>query len=214
MIRLTVLIASLLSICLAASAQPDEHMTADPAGDLFRQSAWAHGYLHGYVLGFHYGDIDVQLSHPPTEIKQIHQFKNCGGNFKKEFGDRKSYLQGCQAGFRVGYEEAYQGQEFQALRNLRDLSRDIPRVSPKEYEVIDLAIQKGYLEGSKAGLDDARTSVDYRPDGADCELSLRFKPAPTPYYCSVYALGYRLGYSDGFLNQRPKGPETKIAGSQ
>jgi hypothetical protein len=74
---------------------------------------------------------------------------------------------------------------------------------------------KGYDDGRKNGLGDGRANADYRPDGSDCELALRFKEAPAKFYCSVYSLGYRLGYADGFQNQHPEPTVARrVAGEQ
>lgn len=193
--------------------QSDSHMTADPARRVYELSPWAHGYIHGYEQGFHFGDMDLQMAHPARNVKEIKEFRK--DNYEKNFGDRTSWTSGYRAGFRIGYSDAFNGQEFRAIQLMRNLASDLPESAANGGAIVDTAVSKGYSDGRKHGLEDGRNSADYRPDGADCELSLRFKAAPAPYYCSVYALGYRLGYADGFLNQKPESPERqkKIAGA-
>ncbi len=204
-----------MGVGMTAFAQtPDPHLVHDPAQRLYSESPWAHGYLHGYAMGFHCGDLDVQLSHAPQDIKQIRDFKRAKDQYQKGFGDKKSFIDGYEDGFSVGYADAYKGLEFRAVLNLRELSQDLPHVEPQAAPILDTAIMRGYTDGRKSGLADGRVEADYRPDGSDCELSLRFKSAPAPFYCGVYALGYRLGYADGFTNQHPRQAERRIAGEQ
>lgn len=204
-----------LLIAITASAQsPDPHLSDDPAHLLFQQSSWAHGYLHGYSKGFHTGDLDLQLAHAAQNPKDEHEYKKAKDSYQRNFGDRDSFVEGFRAGFMVGYADAYGGLEFRAVKSLRELARDVPHVSPAGASILNGAIEKGYKDGRKIGLNDGRVAADYRPDGSDCELSLRFKDAPAPFYCSVYALAYRMGYGDGYSNQRPHHVERQIAGER
>ena len=192
----------------------DSHLFQDPAHKLYSTSSFAHGYLHGYEMGFHYGDLDLQLSHSAQNVKALRGFKAAGKHYKKEFGDRGSFTEGYQFGFRVGYTDAIDGSEFRAVFNMRELAHELPEVDESGVAVLNQAITRGYTDGVKTGLSDGRASADYRPDGSDCELALRFKEPPAKFFCSVYSLGYRLGYSDGFHNQRPQAVERHTAGEQ
>ena len=192
-------------VAVAAAAQgPDLHLTQDPASRLFLESPFAHGYMHGYEMGYHSGDLDVQLAHAPQDAKEVKHFKDAGHFYRKEYGEKKSFEDGYKSGFRVGYVDGYKGIEFRAVANLRALSQDLPEIDPKASPILDSALLKGYDDGRKNGLGDGRGNADYRPDGSDCELALRFKDAPAKFFCAVYSLGYRFGYSDGFHNQRPQ----------
>jgi hypothetical protein len=200
----------LASVCLAQ----DPHLGQDPAQRLYSASSFAHGYLHGYEMGYHYGDLDLQLSHNAQNVKTLRGFKAGGHHYRKEFGDKGSFLSGYQSGFRVGYADALDGSEFRAVLNMRELAQELPQVDQSGAPILNQAITLGYTDGVKSGLNDGRASADYRPDGSDCELALRFKEPPAKFFCGVYSLGYRLGYSDGFHNQHPKPVERHIAGEQ
>jgi hypothetical protein len=206
--------ALLLASCLTRAVCQDQHLLHDPAGHLYSSSSFAHGYVHGYEQGFHFGDLDLQLSHAPQEVKKNSAYKSADKQFKKEYGDKRTFVEGYQSGFRTGYADAFDGSEFRAVQNLRELAHELPQVDPHATPILDLAISDGYLDGVRSGLNDGRISADYRPDGSDCELALRFKEPPAKFFCSVYSLGYRLGYSDGFHNQHPKPVERHIAGEQ
>jgi hypothetical protein len=208
-------IAALILVCLVIPcASQDLHLTQDPAQKLYSTSPFAHGYRHGYEQGYHYGDLDLQLSHAPQNVKSFRQFKAAASHYKKDFGDRGSFISGYESGFRVGYADAMEGLEFRAVLNMRELSKELPEVDRAATPVLNEAITRGYGDGVKSGLNDGRTSADYRPDGSDCELALRFKEPPAKFFCNVYSLGYRLGYSDGFHNQHPKPVERRVAGEQ
>ncbi len=206
---------ALLSILavLPAVAQ-DSHLGHDPAQRLYTNSSFAHGYLHGYEQGYHYGDLDLQLSHSVQDVKSLKQYKSAGSHYKSAFGDRGTFIEGYQSGFRVGYADAIEGSEFRAVLNMRELAQELPDVDNNGAPILNQAITRGYTDGVKSGLNDGRTAADYRPDGSDCELALRFKEPPAKFFCSVYSLGYRLGYSDGFHNQHPQAVERKVAGER
>lgn len=212
-ICLGMVLVALLSVF--AAAQADLHVTRDPAQKLFLESPFAHGYMHGYEMGYHCGDLDVQLAHEPQDPKEQKHFKEAAHSYRKEYGDKKSFLEGYRSGFRVGYADGFKGIDFRAVQMLRDLAQDLPDIDPKASPILDTALTKGYDDGRKNGLGDGRANADYRPDGSDCELALRFKEAPAKFYCSVYSLGYRFGYSDGFHNQRPQPSlARRVAGEQ
>ena len=204
--------ALIAAVCMAQT--PDLHLTQDPAERLYTESPFAHGYLHGYEMGFHCGDLDLQLAHQPEDVKDDKHFKDDVNHFRHVYGNKSSFIRGYEAGFRMGYADGYKGTQFRAIKNLRALSKDLPEIDQNGSPILDSALMYGYDEGRKSGLGDGRAKADYRPDGSDCELALRFKQAPTTFYCSAYSLGYRFGYSDGFQNQRPEQSPTQLAGTE
>jgi len=208
-------IVALLTLTSALMTAQDRHLASDPTHGLCGASAFAHGYLHGYERGFHDGDLDMQLAHARQDVKKMRDFREAKHEYKKEFGDQKVFVEGYEYGFRVGYTDALDGLAFRAVENLRALAQDLPQVDSHATPILDQAITRGYLDGVNSGLKDGRkTDADYRPDGSDCELSLRFKEPPAKFYCSAYSLGYRLGYSDGFHNQRTEPEPRRIAGER
>ena len=205
----------LLALTSALLMAQDRHVDAGATHAICASSAFAHGYLHGYERGFHDGDLDLQLAHSRQDTKKMRDFRDARHEYRKEFGDRDMFVKGYEFGFRVGYADALDGLAFRAVRNLQALAQDLPQVDPQAAPILDQAITHGYLDGLNSGLHDGReTKADYRPDGSDCELALRFKEPPAKFYCSAYSLGYRLGYSDGFHNQRPEPEQIRMAGER
>ena len=193
----------------------DLHLVRDPAHGLFTSSSFAHGYLHGYEMGVHDGDLDLQLAHARQDTKKMRDFGLAKRQYQKSFGDRAMFIKGYEYGFQVGYTDAMDGLQFRAIKNLQALATDLPEIEPKAAPILNEALTHGYLDGVNSGLKDGRAmDADYRPDGSDCELALRFQQAPAKFYCSAYSLGYRMGYSDGFHNQRPEPEPRRIAGQQ
>ena len=207
-------VIALLLVATASSGAQDFHIGAEPTKRLFTESSFAHGYLHGYEQGYHYGDLDLQLSHPSRDVKKIKEYRNAKRNYEAGYGDVKSWEEGYRYGFRMGYADAYGGSEFRAMRSINELSKEIPDIAPGSAPILNDAITRGYLDGVKIGLSDGRANADYRPDGSDCDLALRFKAPPAKFFCNAYSLGYRFGYSDGFQNQRSHPVEQKIAGER
>jgi hypothetical protein len=204
-----------LALTSALMTAQDRHLDSDATRGLCGTSVFAHGYLHGYERGFHDGDLDLQLGHTRQDAKKMRDFREAKHEYKKEFGDENMFVKGYENGFRVGYSDALDGLSFRAVDNLRAMAQDLPQVDPQAAPILDQAITHGYLDGVNSGLNDGRkTDAEYRPDGSDCELALRFKEPPTKFYCSAYSLGYRLGYSDGFHNQRPEPEPRRIAGER
>ena len=211
----SIVLAGLLLLASALVTAQDPHLEQGPAHRLYAFSPFAHGYLHGYEMGYHNGDIDLQLSHAQREIKSLRDFRDGKNHYRNDFGDRSMFVKGYQYGFRVGYTDAMGGSVFRAVENLRELSHDLPDIDPQGAPILNDALTRGYTDGVSSGLQDGRSkSADYRPDASDCELALRFQEPPAKFYCSVYALGYRLGYSDGFHNQRPIPEPRRIAGER
>ena len=110
-------------------------------------------------MGYHYGDIDLQLSHSAQNVKALRGFKAAGKFYKKEFGDRGSFTEGYQSGFRVGYADAIDGSEFRAVLNMRELAQELPEVDQSGLPVLNQAITRGYTDGVKTGLNDGRASA-------------------------------------------------------
>jgi hypothetical protein len=197
------------------SMAQESHADGNANRELYGSSSFARGYLQGYEQGFHDGDLDMQLAHERQDPEKMKDYGGAKHAFQKSFGDRDAFVKGYHYGFRVGYGDAMSGLQFRAVDNLRELAQDLPPVNPQSAPILDEAIAHGYLDGVHSGLHDGRSmNAEYRPDRADCELALRFQKPPAQFYCSAYSVGYRLGYADGFHNQRPIPEPRRMAGEE
>jgi hypothetical protein len=181
----------------SAFAQSDYHLDADPARALYRSSVWAHGYIHGYESGFHYGNFDLQITGSARGEKQMKTCRNSRHHYQKSFGSRSSFEAGFAEGFKAGYADGVTGETFRAAEQARSL---VPNDQQQfAQRPVDEGISNGYLQGRTEGLSDARLDAAFTPGKALCPA----RADQAPGYCDFYALGFRWGYNDGYHNQRP-----------
>ncbi|HWR37279.1 MAG TPA: hypothetical protein VN622_15570 [Clostridia bacterium] len=195
-------------------AQEDSHLTLDPASPIYRRSAFAHGYIHGYERGFHFGDLDLHMGRDARDVQKIKDFKAAHSHFQSNFGNRNLFDRGYEQGFRVGYLDSRGGREFRAARESRGLVRELAGVTgdpTRPDSNFDQAFFAGYNRGRDVGLNDGRAAANFRPEGATCEAPQQVQQDTANPYCRAFALGYELGYSDGYNNQRPAEREMRTA---
>lgn len=197
-----IFLASVLALAaIPAIAQADIHISADPATGLYQRSSWAHGYIHGYEMGFHNGDLDLHLGRGWRETKQMKDSKKM--QYRNEYGDRKVFEKGFKAGFDVGYADALTGKEFRAAKLARETAAKLGGgIEPHQQKELDWALSSGYLKGRDAGLNDGRLKSAYSPEKGACAEQKA---------CDSFLLGYRWGYSDGYQNQRQPDEDRRTA---
>ena len=192
-------IVLLLFVCVSAQAQREDwHVQS---GELFIKSAFAHGYMHGYEQGFHNGDTDLQMGRDYRDVKTQLEYKKTSG-YRGQFGDKSDFDDGYRKGFLVGYTDCYSGRNFRAVQLLKDGRAEFPRESVVFDRNFDRAFRAGYETGQRQGLADGRNpAATGGLDPAQCQVSTGHEGV-APENCGAYREGYRLGYSDGFANQR------------
>jgi hypothetical protein len=200
-------LAVLLALSIAAAAQSDSHLEIDPAAPIYHRSVFLHGYAHGYELGFHSGNVDLHMGRSSRDPRSIKMFKDSKRIYQASFGNRDMFINGYEQGFRVGYADSIYGRDFRAARELRTLSQqmqDIAEAHPpagsrevSENREFDKGMSDGYKRGVSAGVNDGRSSSVYRPNTETCP-----RKSTDGQFCSAHRLGYELGYSDGYNNQR------------
>jgi len=202
LIRVCVLVLAAF-VVLPVCAQ-EMHWTVDPAHALYKRSAFAHGYIHGYEMGYHTGDFDFQMSRSPRELKKLKEFKSAKSYYSPQFGNRDKFVNGYEDGFRVGYLDAYQGKEFRAAKTSRALAEALQPENggARPDGNFDQGFSKGYKLGLDTGLEHGRENVEYAPQSDACDAKPEIKQDPKNPYCKAFGLGYELGYSDGYNNQR------------
>ena len=179
-----------------------------PAGALVHQSAFAHGYLHGYEAGFHAADGDLHLARVRS-LRERREIARPSG-YSSEFGARDSFRGGFHEGFLAGYDDSIQGRDFRAFELLA-VSPEALAGRPQDF---DHGFEDGYKAGQKLGAGDLEADGDFDPQRAVCPArrdqdgSL---PASSEAYCSGYLRAYHLGYTDGYVLASPAGPAVVAA---
>jgi hypothetical protein len=184
------------------TAQGDDwHLSPTGAPGFFLRSTFAHGYMHGYEEGFHNGDLDLQMGRVYREAKVQDKFKKpCG--YRSGFGDRNTFDFGYKKGYMVGYTDAYSGRDFRAFQLVEQGRSEAGEAAgAKADRAFDHAFSIGYEIGQTQGLRDGRsTSAIASLTPASCASTSGI--APDGELCGAFQKGYRLGYSDGYTNQR------------
>jgi len=206
LVTVTLLLASVLAAAQAHSAGQiaDWHLSPVGAKGFFSRSCFAHGYMHGYEEGFYQGDMDLQFGRRFQPLKNQLRFKKIRG-YQPEFGNHKHFDYGYRKGYAVGYIDAFSGRSFRAMQlveQARLAAQSEGGTQPDRH--FDDVFMHGYEVGLKNGLDDGRSETPaLAADPKDCD---RNASGDDTGYCVAYQRGFRLGYSDGFANQRQAAP--------
>jgi hypothetical protein len=196
--------AALLILLLAtgaASCAQESHLTESQTGAVLSRSAFAHGYRHGYEEGFHQGNMDANMVRPAKT--KYAQFKGLPLGYSSEFGPRKAFELGFQAGLKPGYSDGYNGHVFRAIMMLRDvalgLGANAVPADPQNH-FFDRGMAIGYFDGFNRAISDAATTSDMNFQAVSCA---QFHPSgkqdggAQSGYCEGYRRGYVLGRADG-----------------
>ena len=188
------LLAFLLTLSTTVLFGQERHLSNDSASTLYLNSPFAHGYIHGYEDGFHYGDLDLQLGREPRDAGVIASYKHPGIGYESNFGSKESYKNGFKSGFRAGYSDATHQLPFRAIVNLRNAAQGLQRASYADVHIFDEGFRDGYDHGRHQGAEDGRAASIANPINPPC-LGL------PDQYCSGFERGFHLGYADGYGNQ-------------
>jgi hypothetical protein len=199
-----VFVIVLLVFCSRVSlAATCPHLTSDRA-PLYTQSAFAHGYIHGYEEGFHVGNQDMQLARGTRDVTKSANYRQAGEHYRQEFGARDAFRAGFRDGLVVGYTDATTGHSFRAIDEARIaagqlvISESQPKASD-EMRRFELGFMDGYGAGALQGVGDGRNRANYRPQQAECSNG-RDGISLGESYCAAYVRGFGFGYSDGYIN--------------
>ncbi|HEY1525518.1 MAG TPA: hypothetical protein VGH51_04700 [Candidatus Angelobacter sp.] len=198
----------LLSCCLAAgftavAIGQDVHLTESGSAVVLSRSAFAHGYRHGYEEGYHVGNADASLGTAArSKIKDIHGLKL---GYSPQFGPRRVFEEGFQAGLRAGYGDGYFGRLFRAVDSLRAVAASLEESrSPADPKFVyfDKGFFSGYNEGFDRGGADQSSSaqIDFHFVGCSNFRPAKQRDLPAQgSYCEGYRRGFALGHADGFI---------------
>jgi hypothetical protein len=147
---------------LAFSASADRHVQDDPGAVLYRQSAFAHGFIHGYEDGFHEGDQDYQLARTPRELKSMSEFHSADVGYRSEYGDKELFRAGYREGLDSGYQDAYRGRAFRAISVGRAISEHLTQATDRHS--FELGFTGGYRSVRLAAAGGTASSTGDRND--------------------------------------------------
>ena len=171
----------------------DRHLQANPVGALLLNSAFAHGFRHGYDEGFRVGDLDVQMGRSPLLVLKPRQFRQAAHEYKSTFGNKQSFQQGYEAGFRGGYSDATAGLEYRASERARTASAGLTdALAPSRRPYFDEGFASGYRSARSSNAPKMILSPDYVQQY--CERTL-LGTHPVEY-CSGFSRGYIFASSE------------------
>jgi hypothetical protein len=195
---------AVLAACSVARAQmPEQHLQEAGSAVVLAHSTFAHGYRHGYEEGYHGGNTDVNMGRTPrSRLSDIRDLKS---GYSSEFGPRRIFDRGFQAGLKAGYGDGYSGRTFRAVDTLRSVGEAL---GPDSFSAdpAHVYFDQGFLTGYDNGLASAASNhssvaqMDFHH--VSCEP---FHPArqhdlaAAGSYCEGYRRGFALGYDDGFV---------------
>lgn len=188
-----------------------QHLTSE-RGALYQRSAFAHGYIHGYELGFHWGNMDLQLARAPRDIPKSEEYRNGAKEYRAQFGSRNDYRTGYRDGLLVGYTDARSDHAFRAIDEARIATahldaKNAAAAGSGSRNHFESGFMDGYHAGALQGVGDGRNRADYRPGQAQCNGAPQGAPLDDAY-CGGYVRGFAFGYSDGYINHE----ELMVAG--
>ena len=117
--------------------------------------------------------------------------------YHREFGSRHVFDSGYQQGFRVGYADGTSGRSFRAFENVVTAGAFENPENDRATDAFDEGMRSGYTAGQHQGLEDAREQRQSNPSPA-CPVN---SGKTQKEFCTAYASGFGMGYSDGFVNQ-------------
>ncbi len=204
------LLVLLIPAAVLAQAR-DEHL-ADPAGELFLVSPFAHGYIHGYQDGFHNGNIDYQEARKPRPLKDFREYRLAKAGYEERFGDVRAFRSGYRDGFLAGYSDGVAGREFRGMAAIRVAAEALPGDAIADITGkggFDQGFGDGYELGLIAGRRAGAADDDFDATNRMCAPDSPETRAHPPSYCEGFTRAYALGYRDGYLT--PPMERTRVA---
>jgi hypothetical protein len=178
-----------------AQFQSERHLLASPAGDLYYDSAFAHGYRHGYEEGFHVGDLDLQMGRNARRLSTIAEYQHDCTGFKSSFGAKDLFRRGYREGFHSGYQDAVSGGEFRETEKVAVAAQGINLLlGSAQRAAFDQGFSGGYASATAQLSTSRLVTADYVEQYCQEKLA-----AGKPYaseYCRGFSRGYLLGLAD------------------
>jgi hypothetical protein len=180
------------SPAVASSRWPlagERHLQDSASGALLANSAFAHGYRHGYDEGFHLGDLDIHMGRAARISEGLKESRSAARDYDKAFGSKQMFDEGYQAGFHSGYSDAMAGFEYRASKRTREAAEGLAILPPSRRKFFDEGFAGGYKSAQTHNAPVSGVTPAYLEHYCDKTLS-RSHPLE---YCSGFSRGYLLG---------------------
>ncbi len=169
----------------------ENHLQPTSVGALFLDSAFAHGYRHGYDQGFHLADLDVHMGRSSQQMTK-RQFRQASREFNKSFGSKNLFEQGYQVGLSAGYQDSFAGREYQASERAKLAASGLEdALPPSRRQYFDDGFAGGYASARVQSVPSKGMTLDYLVQYCQ-ETLLASHP---PEYCSGFSRGFVFGSS-------------------
>lgn len=169
----------------------ERHLQPTSIGALFLDSAFAHGYRHGYDQGFHLADLDIHMGRTAQQMTK-HDFRQAGHEYNNSFGNKARFQQGYEAGLTAGYADGFAGREYKASERAKLAASGLAdALPPSRREYFDEGFAGGYASAHTESVPPTGMTLGYVEQYCQDKL-LGGHPAE---YCSGFSRGFIFGSS-------------------
>jgi len=183
----------------------DPHIQSPSLGNLYANSAFAHGYRHGYEQGFHVGDLDIHMGRDLRIATKLKEYNQRGRDFQPSFGSKQLFEEGYEAGFRGGYADSFSGAEFRASERWRVANTGLTDVLPNTRRAdFDEGVAAGYKSSQTENAPIDNINAEY--------VERQCRETTRDIYSLEYCSGFGRGYMLGILGRSPD--STTLASSK
>ena len=167
------------------------HLQPTSVGALFLDSAFAHGYRHGYDQGFHAADLDIHMGRLAQQTTK-RDSRQATREFNNSFGNKTRFEQGYRAGLSAGYNDGFSGREYQASERAQLAASGLAdALPPSRRQYFDEGFAGGYASAHVQSVSSKGMTLDYLEQYCQEKL-LGSHPAE---YCSGFSRGFIFGSS-------------------
>ena len=167
----------------------ERHLQDGSTAALLSDSAFAHGYRHGYDEGFHLGDLDIHMGRPARVATGFKEYRQAGREYNSAFGSKELFDEGYRAGIRCGYSDAMAGFEYRASRRTREAADGLSVLPPSRRKFFDEGFAGGYKSAQSHDAPAPGVTSAYLEQHCEKTAS-HSRPLE---YCSGFSRGYLLG---------------------
>lgn len=169
----------------------ERHLQPTSTGALFLDSAFAHGYRHGYDEGFHLADLDIHMGRAAQPMTK-HDFRQAGHEYNSSFGSKARFQQGYQAGLSAGYADGFAGLDYQATERTKLAASGLAdALPPSRREYFDEGFAGGYASAHHESVPPKGMTLDY----VEQYCHEKLPGSHPPEYCSGFSRGFIFGSS-------------------